>query len=284
MLNRIDQIEVSNRSLIPAEAEVWITVSPEHASPTTEVRGRLMGPRCTYASTIEVAYPLRQLPPGRGPAESPGLVRRVAIPEASLWDPSSPFLYEGPVELWQDGCRCDQVTVRHGLRSFQLTPGGLRVNGRPLPLAGRTVTTLRDEDAQTFRAAGCNLLLTPLETALQSLWDQADRLGFLVLGEITDPDQDTRRKMEVLSRHACCLGWVMNAREGTVPTPANRGLLGYRCHEPPAAVPPGIDFLVGPSKIAPSLAKPGLPLLVTGTAPAPQPAGVGGPLVLGTIA
>ncbi len=57
MDNRIRQIEVRDRSLIPAEAEVWITVTPEHHTPTTEVRGRLMGPRCPYASTVEVAYP-----------------------------------------------------------------------------------------------------------------------------------------------------------------------------------------------------------------------------------
>src|SRR5919201_1885533 len=137
MNNRIHQLEVRDRSTVPAEAEVWITVVPEQVTPATEVRGRLMGPRCPYASTVEVAYPLRPLP--RPGATGPGLVRRVLIPEASLWDPESPFLYQGPVELWQDGQRCDQVTVSHGLRTISLGPRGLRWNGRPLALRGREV-------------------------------------------------------------------------------------------------------------------------------------------------
>src|SRR5690242_15175790 len=123
MDNRIRQIEVRDRSLVPAEAEVWIIVTAERQTPTTELRGRLMGPRCPYASTVEVAYPLRSLPPGRA-SESPGLTRRVVIPEACLWEPVSPFLYQGPIELWQDGQSCDRLMLNHGLRSFHLDERG----------------------------------------------------------------------------------------------------------------------------------------------------------------
>src|SRR5262249_36609476 len=125
-MNRIRQIEVRDRSLVPAEAEVWITVTPECQTTTTELRGRLMGPRCPYAGTVEVAYPLRALPPDRA-VESPGLTKRVVIPEACLWELESPFLYQGPIELWQDGQRCDQVTISHGLRSLHLDERGLRI-------------------------------------------------------------------------------------------------------------------------------------------------------------
>src|SRR5262249_20990251 len=153
MDNRIRQIEVRDRSLVPAEAEVWITVTAERQTPTTELRGRFMGPRCPYASTVEVAYPLRPLPPGHV-SESPGLTRRVVIPEACLWEPESPFLYQGPVELWQDGQRCDRLTLSHGLRSFRLGERGLGVNGRPLMLRGRSVTVCSEEDALALRQAG----------------------------------------------------------------------------------------------------------------------------------
>ena len=95
MTNRIRRVSIENHSLVPAEAEVRLKVELAHVTPTTEVRGRLMGPRCPYSSTVEIAYPLRPL---REPVPQ-GLACRVLIPEASLWDPVSPFLYEGPVEL-----------------------------------------------------------------------------------------------------------------------------------------------------------------------------------------
>src|SRR4051812_27257434 len=97
--NQIRVITVFPQLHDPAEPEVWITVTPAFQTPTTDVRGRLMGPRCHYASTVEVAYPLR--PFARPPEGLPALARRVVIPEASLWEPQCPFLYQGPVELWE---------------------------------------------------------------------------------------------------------------------------------------------------------------------------------------
>src|SRR5438034_9440293 len=115
MDNRILDIRLEDHSLDPVRAEVRVLVRPDHLTPTTEVRGRLVGPSCPYASTVEVAYPLRPL--RRAEPSDPGTIPlRVAIPEASLWDTQSPHLYAGPVELWQDGQRCDRVELRHGLR------------------------------------------------------------------------------------------------------------------------------------------------------------------------
>ena len=127
MNNRIRQIEVRDRSTVPAEAEVWITVVPEQVTPATEVRGRLMGPRCVYAATVEVAYPLRPLPT---PSERGALAFRIVVPEPSLWDPMSPFLYRALLELWENGQCCDRATVIHGLRRLQLDHSGLRVKPR----------------------------------------------------------------------------------------------------------------------------------------------------------
>jgi hypothetical protein len=72
-----------------------------------EVRGRLMGPRCPGTSTIEVAYHLKPL----GPATF-----QVLIPEPSMWEAQTPFVYEGPVEFWRDGERVGRITVSVGLR------------------------------------------------------------------------------------------------------------------------------------------------------------------------
>ena len=253
MSNRIRNVEVRDRLVSPAQAEVHILVTPEQRTPATEVRGRLMGPSCPYSHTVEVAYALRPLAEA---AKGEALACRVIIPEPSLWEPQSPFLYRGPVELWQDGARQDRVTVGHGLRQIQLGPRGLRVNGRPLALRGREVDRLSDEEALALRRAGHNLLLTSAAEAAAPLWDTADRLGFLVLGRVTDADGATLRRLADLDRHPSCLGWLVPAPgdlRGRLPPPWRVGVEG----DSVAALPPGVSFVVGREAA-------GAPLLVTG--------------------
>jgi hypothetical protein len=259
MSNRITHVEVRNRSLTPAEGEVWITVHAEVVTPATEMRGRLMGPSCPYSSTVEVAYPLRPL--ARPAEDVPPLTMRVVIPEPSLWEPESPFLYRGPVELWQDGERRDRATVRHGLCSSSLTPRGLRWNGKPLPLRGRSVRGLTDDTALSLRRDGFNLLLAPLDEP--GAWDIADRLGFLVIGNAAAFDDDALSRMQRIAGHPSALGYLFD-------TPPVRSLppegfrIGFRC-----AVSPGTAFLACPAWQA-AFAPPDIPLLVfgeTGVAP-----------------
>ena len=114
MANAIRTLEVQELRLTAAEAVVWLQDVPERRSETTEVRGRFVGPRCSGRSTVEVAYPLRPVPGGaRGSGD---LAMRVVIPEPSFWASQSPYQYEGTVELWDEGKRCDvrQITLRLG--------------------------------------------------------------------------------------------------------------------------------------------------------------------------
>jgi len=105
MTNRIVNIEVRTHRLSPAEAELWVVATALVTTPTTEIRGRFVGPKCALSSTIEVAYHLQRFP-GK-PASSAELSARVVIPEPSLWEPEFLFEYDGVIELWQDGERCD---------------------------------------------------------------------------------------------------------------------------------------------------------------------------------
>jgi hypothetical protein len=278
MDNRIRQILVRDRSLVPAQAEVWITVVPEQETATTEVRGRLMGPRCPYASTVEVAYPVRPLPPGQKLEEPCGLSVRVLIPEASLWEPQCPFLYQGPIELWQDGQCRDRLSLSHGLRSLQLNERGLLINGRPLTLRGRGITECSEEEAQRLHQAGFNLLLAPVEEATLPLWERADRLGFLMLGQVKDDNEPTRRCLEAASRHASCLGWLIeDVEHPAFPVLPPTGLVGLRGETPPGGESLAVvHFLVGP----PERANLGMPLLVQGEA---FPSARDGCLILGNI-
>jgi hypothetical protein len=288
-----------DHSVVPAEAEVRVSVVAEHVTPTTDVRGRLMGPRCPFAATVEVAYPLRPLPAGGGN----NLTRRVVIPEASLWEPESPFLYEGPVELWQDGQRCDRVTVRHGLRALSLGQRGLRVNGRPLTLRGRQVTPASDEHALALRREGCNLLITAVEEGATDCWERADRLGFFVLGRVATLGESIRKHLAVLSRHPSCFGWLIGEADLSVLNelladagavgPASRagptapvagtvgaarlaaptgGLVGVELNAlPTTPLPEGVHFIVCPPDQAVIFSEIGLPLFVRAAEASGQP-------------
>ena len=187
MTNRILSVSLRDHSLLPAEADVRLRIVAERVDACTEVRGRFLGPRCLFAETIEVAYPIRPK----------GEEYRVVIPEGSFWDPASPHLYLVVVELWQDGARCDEVHLRHGLRDLRKTPRGLMVAGRPLLLRGRVVESLDDGEALQLRAAGWNLLIAPVDRP--EVWEIADRMGFLVLGTTRD---------EALAGHPSSLGWL----------------------------------------------------------------------------
>ncbi len=210
MTNRIVRVDLFDHILEPAVAEVWVVVQVERVTPTTEVRGRLMGPTCPYASTVEVSYPLR--PPAKGQA-APAfgyttLAMRVVIPEPSMWDPQCPFLYHGPVELWQDGKRCDRTKVRHGCYSMTLDAHGMKWNGRPLPLQSREVEALSEEEMRVLHDAGVNLLIASIGDKTAPLWDHADRLGFLMLGRVTALDDPL---LQELGQHPSSVGFLVDA-------------------------------------------------------------------------
>jgi hypothetical protein len=114
MSNKLLQVIPQLRRLSAAEAEVWLLVETEHVAPTTEVRGRLVGPRCPGVSTIEVAYPLRPFPQHPAGVGVPPLSRRVVIPEPSLWETEQPYVYRAVVELWEEGQVCDRAEFDYG--------------------------------------------------------------------------------------------------------------------------------------------------------------------------
>jgi hypothetical protein len=115
MSNRFRSTTVAIRRLSAAEAEVWVTAELDAVTPATELRGRLTGPRCPGVTTVEVAYPLRPVPRAEGEPAS-ALTVRAVIPEPNLWTEATPFVYEGRLELWQDGQRAYVASVSFGLK------------------------------------------------------------------------------------------------------------------------------------------------------------------------
>jgi hypothetical protein len=197
MANRIRDVHVVNHRLDPHETELRIHVKLDQLTPATQIKGRLMGPRNVYASTVEVAYPLREVERGTH------IVLRVVIPEPSWWEPMTPFLYEGPLELWQDGLHCERRVISHGINRVQLTSKGLQLNGKPIVLRGKAVESpLTDDEAKTLHDEGVNLILSPWSDALA---DIADRRGLFFLV------RSQELPVRFLLQYASVLGWVVPA-------------------------------------------------------------------------
>src|ERR1700749_4582270 len=95
--------------LTHAEAEIRFLVTCAANGTDMHVRGRLMGPRCPYASTVEVAYPLKEIERTGGPGGETSILLKTIIPEPSMWDPQSPMLYAGPLGIWHH----DQMLEQH---------------------------------------------------------------------------------------------------------------------------------------------------------------------------
>jgi hypothetical protein len=197
MTNRLRHVQILTRSLSPVEAVLSVSAQAEQMTPPCELRGRATGPTCPYASTIEVAYPLRPSTNDEQPAG------RIVIPEPSLWEPLCPFLYYGLIELWQDGEFRDRATIRHGLRSFRIQPHGLFWNGKPLKLKATSRQNLAPNDLPALRSSGFNAIL--LDWPAPALVEAAERVGFVVLGRMLSPTHDTSSAMN----SAALLGWVL---------------------------------------------------------------------------
>jgi beta-galactosidase/beta-glucuronidase len=116
MDNRIKEITVRTTRLDPVQAELEIVVELEKLTSDTKLQGRLVGPHCPHTTTIEVAYPLREKRQAPSPDREPCMALQVVIPEPSIWEPQTPYVYDGHVELREGTQMCDRREFSTGLR------------------------------------------------------------------------------------------------------------------------------------------------------------------------
>ncbi len=202
-------VAIATKTLNPAEAEIQITL--DFNAPVTQVdfRGRLMGPRCPYAETVEIAYNFTRLPRADS-QENTSVTGRIIIPEPSLWDPISPMLYQGPIELWSGETPIVQLQVSMGLHSTQIGPKGLRWNGTLAKVHAKKATDFDPPTAKTLRREGINTLVVPASEKLPALCDLADRFGFWLIIDCRDADVQS---VASLSEHVSCLGFLVSPNQ-----------------------------------------------------------------------
>jgi Glycosyl hydrolases family 2 len=236
-MNRIRDVVVLNHRLDPIETELHVHVKLDELAATTEIKGRLIGPLSAHAETIEIAYALREI------ERSDHVVLRVVIPEPSWWEPRTPFLYEGPLELWHDGVLIERVAIRHGIRALQLTSNGLRLNGKPFLLRGKIVEPdLTEDNAKTLRHAGFNAIWIAAPEIFP--WDLADRIGLFVLGSAADLTVFHSLRHE-LTDHVSHCGWIFNRTDlSNAPIQEDGTAMLYGVNTSARSRPEHADFLV----------------------------------------
>ena len=238
MLNRIRDLVVMNHRLDPVETELAIHVLLETLTPATELKGRLTGPRCAYSSTIEIAHSVRKI------QRSDHIELRVSIPEPSWWEPETPFLYAGSIELWQEAEFCQRVPIVHGIRWLQLTSKGLRLNGRQFTLRGKLVELpFSEPDAIKLHEQGINAVLTATPGPHLAPWQAADRAGLFVIGT-SDLETFLLCRNE-LTAHPSNFGWLFNRADLAKAPIQQEGLaMFYGINSSAESRPANADFLV----------------------------------------
>ena len=117
------------------------------------------------------------------------------VPNARLWAPGEPNLYELELELERNGTVVDRVTLSAGLRTVSVDGSHLLVNGRPVylrgfgrhedfPVSGRGfLASVVIKDYALMSWTGANSFRTTHYPYSDEMLDLADRLGFLVIAE-----------------------------------------------------------------------------------------------------
>ena len=126
---------------------------------------------------------------------------RVQMPiiDPEKWGPDYPYLYQCKVQIKQGDKICDVVNEHFGVRILSLDPiNGFRINGETINLRGACIH--HDNGiigAETFpeaewyrckrlKEAGFNALRSSHHPMSRAMLDACDRLGMLVMDELTD--------------------------------------------------------------------------------------------------
>jgi beta-galactosidase/beta-glucuronidase len=158
----------------------------------------------------------------------------VRIPDAKLWSPERPHLYDLKVRLLKDGELMDEIHSYVGLRSVQLRNGMMYINGEPTYLkmvldqgywpqsylAGPSDEAFR-ADVEWAKRFGFNGVRKhqKIEDPRWLYW--CDRLGMLVWAEMPNARAWSQRTEELLVaewtralnrdiNHPCIVAWVPN--------------------------------------------------------------------------
>ncbi|MHC4167626.1 MAG: glycoside hydrolase family 2 protein [Planctomycetota bacterium] len=142
----------------------------------------------------------------------------IGIPDAKLWTPDSPFLYDLEITLLESGKVVDQVSSYFGMRKIEVKKdeGGINrlfLNNEPLfqfgPLdqgwwpdglyAAPSDEALR-YDIEVLKKLGCNMLRKHVKIEPDRLYYWCDKLGLLVWQDMPSGDKYIRGNQPDIQR------------------------------------------------------------------------------------
>src|SRR5262249_5988544 len=147
--------------------------------------------------------------------------------------------------LWENGEMRERLDISHGIRSAQLTPKGLRLNGKPYLLRARLIErSLSESEAASLRSEGINTLLTTAPPHDLSLWPAADRLRYFVVASQDDIGPFLQWKDD-LAAHVSSFCWIFQREQLSAEPPRDAvSPLFYGVNTSAKSAPPNADFLV----------------------------------------
>lgn len=119
----------------------------------------------------------------------------LTVPDATLWSPENPHLYDLSVTLRRGDVPLDEYTLAVGVRTIHVQGNNLMLNDQPVrlrgfgrhedfPVMGRGyLPALIIKDYQLMHWIGANSFRTTHYPYSEAMLDMADRLGILVIDE-----------------------------------------------------------------------------------------------------
>lgn len=131
--------------------------------------------------------------------EEETVCQTICIPNAKLWSPETPELYDCTVSIYAGEEKLDVTEEHFGIRTLELdAENGLRINGKQVKLRGTCIhhdngiigaTTLEkaeDRRCRQLKEAGFNSIRSSHHPMGRAMLDACDRYGILVMDELTD--------------------------------------------------------------------------------------------------
>ena len=131
---------------------------------------------------------------------------RFHIPKPRLWNTDTPHLYTLTAVLTEDGVVLDEDSVQTGIRTITVDPvHGFRLNGRSLKLRGGCIhhdngilggVSLFEAEkrrVERMKAAGFNAIRSAHNPASRALLEACDQAGMLVMDELFDVWNESKR-------------------------------------------------------------------------------------------
>ncbi|HWA97289.1 MAG TPA: hypothetical protein VG713_02305 [Pirellulales bacterium] len=171
-------LEVFHGEVNSAEARIYVRAAASAAG--VRVGGRIVGPFCEYARTLQTSVRLVD----RG--DHGGALAETVLPDPCFWTPELPFLYRAEIELTRDA-----TTIAAGTRTFAIrrlaTQGDhLSFDGRRwvLRAVDRSLDCESPWSAWRSQSAAC-AIHAPDDTTLE----ETSRLGVIVVAMEEDPQR-----------------------------------------------------------------------------------------------